>query len=68
MADIIPTPTATKPWFSRTLWINLLVAGSAFIPTVGDFVKAHPDWVIMGFSMLNMGLRLITKDKISLGE
>lgn len=55
-----------KPWLSKTLWTNLLLALVAFIPTVGEFVGKNPQVVLFFFGAVNMVLRLVTKDKVSL--
>lgn len=51
-----------KPYKSKTLWANLIVAAVAFFPFVRDYVT--PDQILIGLSGLNIVLRLITKDKI----
>lgn len=57
----------TKPiWTSKTLLINLVLALSAFIPSVNVWVVGHPDiftWVI---AAVNIVLRLVTKDKLEI--
>lgn len=59
--------TEKKPWQSKTLWINLAVAVSAlFVPGGTDWISAHPVEITVGFSVLNIVLRLVTKDKISI--
>lgn len=52
-----------KPWYSKTLIANFVVAGLALIG-FGD--KLSGDQVAMGLALLNMVLRLVTKDKIGL--
>lgn len=56
-----------KPWQSKTLWINLLIAASAFVPQVHTLLVANPEVVAAVFAGLNIVLRLISKDKVSLG-
>lgn len=57
-----------KPYLSKTLWLNLIIAISAFFPVVQHFITTHSEQVMIGFSLLNMGLRTVTKDKLSLGD
>lgn len=58
-----------KPWFSKTLILNLVLALSAmFLPSVKDYIVAHPEGVTLAFTGLNMVLRLISKDTISLAD
>lgn len=65
-----------KPWYlSKTVLVNMIgglcVALSAAIPalaSVNAFLVANASMIAMGWSVLNVALRFITKDKISLGE
>ena len=58
-----------KPWQSKTLIMNLVVAVCAmFIPQASSYISAHPEVVAAVFSGANILLRLISKDKIGLGE
>ena len=58
-----------KPYQSKTLIVNALVAVLALVaPGASEFISAHPGEVAVAFSMINMALRLISKDKISLSE
>lgn len=58
-----------KPYKSKTLLVNALVAILAlFAPNAAEFISSHPTEVAIAFSMLNMALRVITKDKIVIGE
>jgi len=68
MIKIGGTMDSSKPlYLSRTLWINLIMAVAAFIPGVGVWIAAHPDLFAGAFSVINIVLRLITKDKLSIG-
>jgi len=51
---------------SKTLWVNLLMAIAAFFPSVNVWIGAHPDVFALGFSVINMILRMISKDKLEL--
>lgn len=58
-----------KPWLSKTLWVNAIMAVLALAyPPAHEWMAAHPDVVIYGFAVINMALRLITKDKLAIGE
>jgi hypothetical protein len=58
-----------KPYKSKTLWINAIVAVLAIaFPPASAWIQSHPDMVMTGFAMLNMLLRVISKDKIGLEE
>jgi hypothetical protein len=57
-----------KPWLSKTLWINVIMAVVAFIPPVSAWIVAHPDVLVIGFTLVNVILRLVSKDKISLQD
>lgn len=55
-----------KPWQSRTNWAALIVAASAFVPAVHDWVVANPEMYSMLLGGLFAGLRFITKGKIEI--
>lgn len=57
-----------KPWLSKTLWVNLIAAAFAFFPGLGVsvWIQAHAAEVTMIMAGINMLLRLITKDKVSI--
>jgi len=58
-----------KPWLSKTLWVNAIVAvGALFAPGASDYIASHPDLVVGVFAVVNMVLRLVSKDKLSIGE
>ena len=58
-----------KPWLSKTLWINAVIAiGALAYPPVAEYVSSHPDLVLTAMAALNIVLRLVSKDKITLGE
>lgn len=57
---------AKKPWLSKTLWANIIIAASAFYPPAREALTKNPELVLSLLSGVNMILRLITKDKISL--
>ena len=55
-----------NPVKSKTLWANLIVAAVAFFPGLKDTLT--PEQVAMALAVLNMVLRLVTKDKLGLEE
>lgn len=57
-----------RPWQSRTVILNLVLAVSAFFVGGNAFVQAHLAEFGMGWGILNIILRSVTKDKISLGD
>ena len=58
-----------KPWLSKTLWINFIIAGLTLgAPQAQAYVAAHPDIVTVGFTLINIILRLVTKEKLSLND
>ncbi len=64
-----------KPWQSKMLMLNgvagLLCFVALFVPqadVVSDLIKNNPQAVGLVWGVLNVALRLITKDKISLSE
>lgn len=67
--------TSVKPWQSKTVWINailgVIAAVAAFFPAasvVSKFITDNASFIGMGWSVLNLILRAVTKEKISLGE
>lgn len=59
-----------KPWFSKTLWLNAIMAAAALagLGGVNEYLQGHGEVVIGAWSLLNILLRLISKDKISLAD
>lgn len=61
------TTPVKKPYLSKTLILNLIVAVCAmFGPEVSDYAK--PESIILVLTVANMVLRLVTKEKIGLSE
>ena len=54
-----------KPWYSKSVWTNLVIALAAFYPPVSEFIVSNPTLVVAAFGVVNVVLRLITKEKIS---
>ena len=55
-----------KPWSSKTMWLNLLVAVGAMLPWEPMQEMMSEANLIMVLSVVNMVLRLVSKDKIGL--
>ncbi len=64
-----------KPWQSKTILLNAVLGLAAFVAifipgaeSVKAFIDVHAVQIGLGWSVLNMILRAVTKDKISLGD
>ena len=60
----------SKPWYlSKTILANVLcglaLAVGQFVPGVNDFVQAHLTAAGDAWAIVNIGLRLITKQEIA---
>jgi uncharacterized membrane protein YozB (DUF420 family) len=55
-----------KPWLSKTIIVNSVIAVIAFFPGVSEIVT--PEILMSALAVVNVILRLVTKDKISLSE
>lgn len=53
-----------KPWQSKTLWVNLIVAAAAFFPAIGPYLT--PEVLGTVFLVANTVLRFVTKEKLSI--
>lgn len=56
-----------KPWLSKTIWMNVLVAVLAVFGKA-NFIQENAAVILGAFSIIGVVLRLITKDRITLGE
>jgi len=56
-----------KPWQSKTMWANVLV-GVLAVSGLREKLSIGADQVLMLLSVVNMVLRLVTKDKVGLLE
>lgn len=61
---------AKKPWLSKTVWMGIVTALAPFIPGVAEWIAnaSHIETIGMIWGALAVLLRVVTKDKISLGE
>lgn len=58
-----------KPWESKTLWMNAIIAVLAIAwPSAGAYIAANPETATMAFAVLNIVLRLVTKGKVQISE
>ncbi len=56
-----------KPsYLSKTVIVNLIMALSAFVPSVNVYLVANPEIVMSVLAGVNILLRFFTKEKISL--
>ena len=61
--------TSKKPWQSKTLVLNLLMAAGVLLyPPLSEWISAHPSEVASAWAVLGILLRLVTKEKIVLSE
>jgi hypothetical protein len=57
----------TKPaYLSKTVWMNLIIAASAFFPPVQEWVVSHPDMVMIGWSVVNILLRFVSGKEVTI--
>lgn len=65
MTDIIPVES--KPWYtSKTIWVNALGLVAMIVPQSSAFISEHFSAVGIGWSLINVVLRLVTKGKIEI--
>ena len=56
-----------SPLMSKTLWANFIMAvGALFFPPASNWLASNPEAVALIFTGVNIVLRLLTKDKLSL--
>jgi len=61
------TALAPKSAFaSKTVLVNAVIALAALYPPVGVWLKTHPDLALQALAIINLGLRFVTKGKITL--
>ena len=56
-----------QPWKSKTLWCNALV-GVLAVSGVREKIGLGEDQILLILSVVNMVLRMVTKDKVGLTE
>lgn len=64
-----------KPWQSKTLVVNAVMGLMAFVALfwpgaegIRQFIDTNAEGIAMVWAVLNMALRFITKEKLSLSE
>jgi len=65
MSDVEVVDTKA-PWQSKTNWVALVVASSAFFPEVQSFIAANPETFAVGLSVVFAILRQVSQSKISI--
>lgn len=61
--------SAKKPWQSKTIVLNfLMAAGALFYAPMAEWIAGNPGAVASAWAVLGILLRLVSKDKISLSE
>lgn len=57
----------TKPWYlSKTLWVQVLGIIALIVPASAAFIQEYFAEAGMGWALINMVLRLISKDKLEI--
>lgn len=65
--------TAKKPWYSKSIWFGLLTAVSPFVAELlnydlGKLLSENGAEIGLVWGALAIILRLVTKDKVQLGD
>lgn len=55
-----------KPWLSKTVWLGILGALAPLAPGVDAWIKGNELVYAQVLSLLFLGLRFVTKGKISI--
>ena len=55
-----------SPFKSKTVWVGLIMASAAFIPSVSTWIAANPTIFAEIVSAAIVGLRMISKGKIEI--
>lgn len=59
--------SVSKPWYlSKMVWINLLAIIAAVIPATSGIIQEHFAVAAPIWGVVNVVLRLVTKDKLEL--
>jgi hypothetical protein len=59
------SPTKTI-FTSKTMLVNGLIVAASFVPSVRDWMQAHPDTTMQIVAGANIALRWITKGRVTL--
>lgn len=58
---------SSKPFYtSKTFWVNLIVALAAIFPPAQEYITAHPEVAVTVISVVNLVLRVVTKDAVTI--
>lgn len=58
----------SKQWYlSKTLWMQVLAIVAIVLPASKEFIAQYFSELGIGWALVNMVLRLISKDKIEIG-
>ena len=57
-----------RPWASKSIWVAWIVASLHFIPGYATWQVNNPEFVGISLGVLFTLLRLVTKDKVSIGH
>lgn len=60
-------PTVKPFYFSKTFWTNVAAAASLAIPQVQEWLESNPVELAAALAAVNVLLRFVTRDKLSLG-
>lgn len=64
---VLSPDDSKKPWQSKTLWTNVIIAVVAIAsPPAHAWISAHPEAFAAAFGVINVILRMVTKDAIQL--
>lgn len=64
VADVVVSNLSGKKWYlSKTFWVNVLAAGGIALQAKTGFVIG-PEYQALLLSLVNLGLRKITKDPV----
>ena len=63
MSEVIESK---RPWMSKTLWISVITAAAALWPPAAAWIAANPAIFSFAITGIFAGLRLITKDGVSI--
>jgi len=55
-----------SPLLSKTVWINAILAVSAFFPQVHDVFASHSNLLPLLFGAVNIVLRFVTKGPVKI--
>lgn len=57
----------TKPFYlSKTFWLNAVMLVAMAVPAAKGFIEQYFSEVGMGWALINMVLRLVSKERLSL--